>query len=372
MSVYIKLTGLLKAMSKINMLKYQFSVIKETDEKFINEWYGLWQKAENSSVFNSYEWFLASKNSCNPNEIEIFTCRCRGKLVALLPVFYTRIFGIKVAKSLGYKFVGTPFLMEKYETGLFKYFFSEIISRRHLYISKVDQKAAVLLHKIFPGMLYLLISVNPYIDRRLSPDGFISDTSHKRVRKIVSKYSDKLKYVTYDSKDNLDGYLKIMFDTEQESAKKLRKRDLFSNPDNRRFFANIVKYCSRFVRLNFLYFDDKPIAYTFNFMHKNIFSGYQTSYLQEYRYLYPGKIIITDDLESLKNTPVDIFDFGGGVSNYKQEFTPVYYFLYDLYLSRNNFAIYWWKLIYRIRRLKQLIFPEKYTRDHEFLFKTLN
>jgi len=53
------------------------------------------------------------------------------------------------------------------------------------------------------------------------------------------------------------------------------------------------------------------------------------------------------------------------------EFTSDYRVLYNIYYSPNFFVMLWWKLINKLRRLRQIIKPKKYTRDHEFLFKTI-
>ena len=163
-----------------------------------------------------------------------------------------------------------------------------------------------------------------------------------------------------------------MFAIDQKSGKQRHSKDIFSNKEERDFYTNIVKYCQRFVQLCFLYYENTPIAYSFNFKNRKIYVGYQTSYLLERRKLSPGKVMIIYMLEKLKKDSADLLDLCGGISYYKQEFTLKYYFQHNLYYSKSFLVMKWWKLINLARRIKQIVFPEKFTRDHEFLFKTLS
>lgn len=353
------------------MGKYKITVIKIMNETLAKEWKKLWNRAENANVFNSYEWFLASIKTCKITEYEIYACFRDDDLVVILPLFFTRRFGIKVASAIGYKFVNTPFLIEKYDKELLEYFFENIISKQNLYISKIDSKSVEMLHEIFPKMFFSLTSVNPYINRRDNHDRFIFDTSHARVRKIIKEHGNQLHFVMYDNQTDLMRYLKIMFDIEQKSSKKLKNMDLFSKKENREYFINIVKYCSSFVQIAFIYYNDIPIAYDFSLKFKDVILGYQCAYLSEFGKISPGIVMTIYELESFRNTSFNIFDLGGGISSYKQGFTLNYYFLYDLWFSKNILTMFWWKLINLARRIKQILFPIKHTRDHEFLFKTL-
>lgn len=355
------------------MQTYTTKIITDIDkgENFIQEWKALWETAENANTFNSYEWFLATKKTFSTNHYEIFACYDNTSLIAVLPFFFEKRFGIPVSSSQGYKPVNTPFLMKHYTEEVFKAFFGEIIKKRNIYLAKVDQDAVAILHKIFPQMFFSLISANPYLDRHENPSLFLSTTNHKNARRIIKKLGDDLTYRTYDNRDELLKYLKLIFDVEQRSQKKLRNMDIFSNEQTRNFFINIVTHCGRFIQINVLSYKNNPIAYTFNFKYRNMFTGYQTSFLSEYKKFYPGKVILVHDLEHLRDSQFDIFNLGGGVSYYKLEFAPTFFFLYDLYFSKNPFLMLWWKAINIARRMKQILFPIKHTRDHEFLFKPL-
>lgn len=353
------------------MHTYTNKIITNIDESFIKEWNDLWEISENANTFNTYGWFLVTKETLKTEKFEIHACYKENRLVAVVALFFEKRFGITIASSQGYKPVNTPFLMKEYDEAIFKAFFGDIIKTRNIYFAKVDKNAVDILHRLFPKMFFSLISANPYLDRNENPELFLSTTNHKNARRIIKKLGNDLTFKTYDHNDDLMKYLTLLFAVEQKSEKKLRSMDIFSKEETRNFFINIVKHCSQLIKIHILYYQNNPIAYTFNFTYRNMFTGYQTSYLSEYKKFYPGKVILVHDLESLRDTTFDIFNLGGGVSSYKLEFAPTYFFLYDLYFSKNSLHMLWWKAINFARRIKQILFPIKHTRDHEFLFKTL-
>jgi len=354
-------------------MKYSVKKLERVDPAFINEWQKLWEASPNASIFNSYEWFLMAIKSRKVDSYEIFVCYDEGQsLAALLPLAITKCFGVRVFSPLCYTgILKTAFLVKKHDEGLLRYFFAEIIKGKNIYIPKLDLAEVNLLHKIFPSFFFSLFSVNPYIDLREEPLRFLSNTFRYKRRKIEKLYGKKLTLRTYGEKDDLENLLETMFDIDKNSAKSTKSMDIFSKDETREFFKNIVKYCRKFVDMAFLYYDGKPVAYIFNLIYKNIYQDYQTSYLNDYRKMSPGIILLVKLLVDLPVKGYQIFDFSGGISDYKRNFTTQYYIQYNLYYSSNPLVMFWWHGINFARRLKQLLFPIKFTKDHEFLFKSL-
>lgn len=350
-------------------IDYTIHVHKDINQDFINSWQDLWQRSENATLFNSYNWFKTNQATMDIKNYEVVTCFKDEKLIAVLPLYFTQKFGIKTASSTGYKFISTPFLFESYEPKLFKVLFDFLRQRGSFYLEKVHMDAVKILHDQYPDTLYSLISVDPYLSKKKHPELINSDTNHKSTRKLLRKYTGRLRFAEYDQKDDLISYLHQMFELEQASAKKQRKMDIFSSSSTKIFFENIVKYCKSFVHINFLYLDNQPIAYTFNLSSKNTLFGYQTAYLSGKKSLSPGKMIMLHHSDSLKNSNFETYEMGGGISAYKLEFAPDYYYLYNIYYAKNPLIMLWWRSINFARRMKQILFPLKNTRDHEFLFR---
>ena len=145
--------------------------------------------------------------------------------------------------------------------------------------------------------------------------------------------------------------------------------DIFSKKETRDFFYAIIRNCPDLVRICLLYVNRIPIAYQYGYLYKNSFACDQIAYRNDYAKLRPGKTVLYYLIEMMKDTSVKWLDLGGGISSYKTEFTDNYRVLYNLYYSPNPAIMAWWKGINFVRRVKQVAFPKKHTRDHQFLFK---
>jgi len=351
---------------------YSINTIKKLDESIIKQWKELWEKAENANIYNSYEWFLACVETFTIKEYEVYVCYKDGKLIAVLPLQPYKCFGVKVYGTFcRERLVDTPFLMKNYEKETFKYFFENVFKRHNIYLQKLDDKATKILHELFPHLFIVLISVNPFIDLTGDPISAMLKSMVNRITKIMKKNTDVLRYEIYNT--NLQKYFKALLALQEKSSKKTRSMDIFEDKKTKDYYSALIKYCNKFVRINILYYNDLPIVYEFGFLYKNMYVGDQISYHNDYKQLSPGKIMIFRLIEHLKNKnkQVTTLDQGGGISDYKQQFTQKYRLFYNVYYSNNIFVLFWWKSINKIRRVKQVLFPKKFTRDHEFLFKTL-
>jgi hypothetical protein len=347
---------------------YQKKIVKKVTKNLIKEWKELWKISENANIYNSYEWFLTSQEIHAVKEYELYTLYKNNTLVAILPLQVYKCFGVTVKGSINKEhLVDTPFLIEKNDKELFEKFFT-FVFKDNVYLQKIDEKSVKILNDIFPKSFYSLISINPILPLTGNPIDSITPSTVKQIKKIINKNSGHLRFEIYDK--NLLKHMKTLFEIQKNSSKHARSMDIFENEEVKQYYLALVKNFEKSIRICFLYMDKLPIAYQYGFFYKNYFAGDQISFHKEYSKLRPGKVIIYYLIEYLKKINATVLDQGGGISMYKREFTKEYRLLYNLYYSSNNFIMIWWKMINKVRRLKQILFPKKNTKDHEFLFKT--
>ncbi|HSW88587.1 MAG TPA: GNAT family N-acetyltransferase [Candidatus Saccharimonadales bacterium] len=352
-------------------MQFRTEIITHIDDFFIKDWEELWKKSENANIYNSYEWFLTCLQTYAVKEYEIYACYKNDQLVALLPLQPYKCFGIKVFGTFcKEQLVDTAFLMEKYEKVTFKHLFEAILEKqRNIYFQKFDNKAIAILHELFPQFFISLMSVNPTIDLEGYPSTSISQSTISKIKKIVKKNAEQLQFAVYS--ENLQEHLETMFKLQESSSKKARSMDIFANEKTKEYYRNLTKNCHKFVRIHILSFDKLPIAYEYGFLCGKNYSGEQVSYHNDYKKLSPGKIIVYKLIEQLQKEKIKTADQGGGINSYKLSFTQDYRLLYNIYYSPNICIMFWWRSINKVRRIKQVLFPKKNTRDHEFLFKTI-
>jgi len=349
---------------------YKTIIIKQIDQKFIHEWKRLWDKAENANMFNSYDWFKTTLELSKNKEYEIYVCYKDNQLVALLPLQTYKFLGVKVLGTVNKEhLIDTAFLIEKYNKELFGHFFEAIFRKKNIYFQKIDNKAAILFHDLFPHLLISLMSVNPTVDLSGDPFKNASPSMIAQIKRIIRKNSDHLEFAMHS--ENLEKHFGTMMKLQEESSKHVRSMDIFVDKENKKYYQRLIKNCSQFVRINILYFNKKPIAYEYGYLYKNFYTGDQISFHNDYRKLNPGKTLMFYLFAHLKKVGIKTLDMGGGISNYKMSYTQDYRTLYNIYYSNNIFIMIWWKTINNARRIKQVLFPKKFTRDHKFLFKTL-
>lgn len=352
------------------MKKYYTTVITKIDEELISQWKSLWNRSENATVFNSYQWFKTSLELQKNKKYQIYATYQNDKLVAILPLEPCSEFGIKALGSILKKtHVDTPFLLESYDKELFKHFFSKIFDKKNILLQKVDDKSSLILKELFPDLLLSTMSINPMVDISGDPFATTHHSTIKQLKKIIRQNEDSFRFVMY--RDNFDKHIKEVFDLQEESSKKARSMDIFSNKEIKDFYLTTIKNSKDLVSICFLYFNEVPIAYQYGYIYRGIFAADQIAYRNEYGKLRPGKMMLYFLINHLKKDNFSSLDLGGGISTYKTEFTDNYRLLYNIYYSKNTFITYWWKLINKTRRIKQILLPKKHTRDHEFLFKTL-
>lgn len=354
------------------MPKYKIVTINKIDKVTLREWSNLWQNSKSSTIFNSPEWFLACTRTFNIPSYTIYKIYLDNSLVAIFPVKIGRRFGVNVIEPLCGKYLyGSTFLVLDGDKKLFEILLREVTRHNNLFIPKINKDYAIFIKESFGNSFTVISAVSPYLSLSREPFRMISKSARKIISKLIASHSDDFLLKKIKGKKDLLQALKIMFIIENVSTKKYRGREIFSQNESRAFYTNLIKYCSKYVRIDLLYFKKKPIAYSYNFEYGNEVLGYQTAYRARYKKLIPGKIMTKYLLDKLGSDGFQKFDFGAGISSYKMEFTDTYNYLFDVYISKNYLYLLWWVLINRVRRLKQVLYPENNTHDHEYLFKEL-
>lgn len=354
------------------MSGYRTVTYTSIDARLAQAWDKLWSNAANSSIFNHRRWFISIIAAYGITDFRIHACYKGRTLVGLIPLRSYRIFGIRVTGSVGNNFLyGASFLVADYSSDLFFAFFQPLFHDSNFYLTRIEEKSAQILHRLFPGIFFSVMAGVPFISCHPNPLRYRSHSRIQDFERTISKYTGRLEFKTDSHTDNISMSPKDIFDIEQSSVKKIRGKELFSNPVNRSFYENIFQNWPESIQVTYLIFDGKKIANITNFMAKKICFGIQIAYLKGFNFLSPGKLLTYHTLKNLPLETVDIYDFGAGMSDFKRQFTPEYFLEYDLYASPNIFILSWWKFINSLRRAKKVLIPEKYTLDNRYLFKHL-
>ena len=348
-------------------MKYTFEKHTKLNKKIIRDWKNLWSIAENASIYNSYEWFQACKETSGAEEIEYYLWYDKRKMVATIPMITSKVFGVKVKTPIYSKYNSfKPILVEGYIQPLILQIIKDL-NKKDIYLKGVENEFCDVLSQSDLELLITLISVNPYVKLETDALSKISKSTKYQIRKVLKRNHHKIEAV--NCINNLEALIDVVVNIEQNSSKKEEGQDIFSKNEMVRFYKNIVKYCKSYVEIFILYYNSKPVNYSFNLKYRKTLIGYHTAYVNEFGYLSPGKIMLYKLIEHAQANKFSVFDLGDGLNTFKRKYTDNYYSSYEVYASNNVYFMFWWRLVNKIRRIRQLVKTDKFNLDSKYLFK---
>lgn len=350
------------------MNRYQVKVYKKLNDKLVESWRALWQESKYANFFNSYEFHLVCRKTFKNEEHEIFCLEKNGKVIAILPLIKKKVFGIPCYVNPGGRFIEkSPFLFRYFDKKESSLLVNRVLATGNLHLSELPSEVAKDLKSIYQKSLVSIISVNPYIDLRQDNYTHMGKKNLNKLKNRIHKNKKKIKHL-HKSMD-LKSTLKTVFDLEEKSRKGKNGKQIFDNEVSRKFYMNLI--CnSKNVVFDLLTYEGRPFVSAIGVVSNGRYHAYHTCYLREYKYFIPGKMLTHFMLKKIKTEGVNTFDFGRGFSDFKIDYTKDYSIQYNLYLSSNNFINIWWKVINYIRRVKIILFKPKFSKDHQYLFKT--
>jgi CelD/BcsL family acetyltransferase involved in cellulose biosynthesis len=350
------------------MTSIKTKVYKKLSKDFFAEWEKIWENSPHGHFFNSPKWFLTCKKTFKIKSFLIFAVYHQGELKAVLPLKKARRFGIPVYASCGGRYLEkSTLLMAEKNLSLLAGLFSEIEKYGNIFLSEADAVLAQNVGKIKPQSLISTISINPYIDLSDNPCRYLVKKQKGRILNRMKRFSPRLTHGHYSG--NFHKHLKTVFEVEEKSAKRRSGRDLFSDSTAQKLFSNLIKDAPEHILIDILYYQGKPVVTMFGLTHKGKYLGFHTSYLEEFRNLLPGKILLHKMIYKLYRDGFKWFDFSRGHNALKKEFTPCFQLQYDVYYSKNAFTRFWWEGINKLRRFKASLTKHKESLDGNFLFK---
>lgn len=353
------------------MKKLTVKIHKELGDKLKKDWQDLWLRSEKGHFFNSWSWFQACCDTESITDFQIVTCYEGKKLVALVPLVKSRLFGIRVLKNPGNKFFSekSALLLDKKESQVIPILIKKLSELGNLYLFELDQDTVEILAESHPRILASVSAVNSYIRLENDPLRYLSKKQESKIRNKIAENRSDLQYQHHTN--DLDKHLETVFEIENRSYKKMHKKDIFSKEINRGLFRSIAKHGKGFLAVDLVYYKGEPIVYNLGLNYKDRYLAFQTAYVRRYRKLSPGKILLSFMLRELQKQGKELFDFARGHNRLKQEFTPEFKLQYDIYLSKNKAVMYWFKLINLARRIKAQVTKSEYSKDGDYLFRQL-
>ena len=121
--------------------------------------------------------------------------------------------------------------------------------------------------------------------------------------------------------EQCDDAMEQVFHVERKSWKEREGTSLTTEPGASEFYATLARlWAGRgWLRIYLLCLDGRPIAHIFGAQFRNAYTALKTSYDETYGVLSPGIVLFGHALQEAFEAKLDLFDFAGHESRWKQE-----------------------------------------------------
>lgn len=305
-----------------------------------SSWMTLWEQSSTAHFFNSVEWFelsdLFSSDAC-----EVFTVSEGERLVAVLPISLQSWFGVITQTCPAGRFMDKlSLLYEDNNTRALKALVKFLKMDGNFYLAEISEHEKNIIVKYFSDIKFRFSDINYYLPLTENPWQFISKKNLSKIKNKIKKNRDELSFKSFYGDVSA---LKTAFAIDMKSYKQAKGMASFTSKENQKIFMKICKKLPNFFRIDILYFQKKPVAYSIGFICRQTYLAINTSFDNEFRNLTPGKLLTYMLIERLVSEKFSTLDFGRGDSWLKKDFTSFYRKQYLVYYHHSSVARLWWQ-----------------------------
>lgn len=287
--------------------------ITEFDESILAEWKMLWDRAENSTFYNSPMWFSALKDTYNFKEILIVKFFDKdANLVGLVPFVREKEFGISLWVT---PLSNDPVLLFVKNKTILRQVFSHLYKIDNLVLFELKQEDADYLDHDKAAVIPT--SSRPYIDIEEVRERLLSK-SFKKIRTRLRNIGSEL---TYTFKKASAADVSIIKKIEQNSHKVDSSTDVFSKEKTIKLYGNLIDLAKDNVFVGYLYDGKKPVVSDFYLYGGKTAHSTHTTYRKDYMRHWPGNLLQYRILETfMENGKIKEVDLGRGVNYLKLKY----------------------------------------------------
>ena len=309
----------------------------------ILKWNQLWSNEETASIWNSYNWYSACKQTVFPG-IEVWYVYQADELVAIIPLEQKKFRFVTCLTTFGQPYTDKSTILIK----------KDYLKQVPYIIENLGVKIPVVLNEIehsqcseyLSDVLHEVSNECPYIDLK-------QDIIEQVKRSQWNRINNKAKICTYKFEvhqgEAAQNYINKIWEIEEISNKEELGRIVFVNDKIKDLYRKMSLSPETMITL--LLDNDKVIACTLGFFIKgNSYLMHNWGYDIDYKKETPGKMIFLFNLRFLLSHNCIKFDFSRGVSLTKKYFSIYSENNYTLFLNLKGINKIWFKLMIILRR----------------------
>ncbi|NUM33610.1 MAG: GNAT family N-acetyltransferase [Candidatus Brocadiae bacterium] len=322
-----------------------YSIIKIAllNDKDIEQWKDLWEKSNQSTFFNSYDWYHVCKEILKEDIVVFFIWKGK-KLTAIAPLMKKNVYGIQCLTLFGEPYTDKiTILSEQCEPTILKEILEELSKNNSIVLKELEETC---INEWIEGHLYEIASENPYVNLK---EDLKTQVKKKEWNLLVNKLKNQPFSFELYKREEAQKWISLLWEIEERSNKVERHRNLFRSLKAKELFLRIAN--SHMTVLAVLKYRGKPIAHMLGYNIKGIvFMAHHMAFDLEYKKMLPGKVLIVALLTHLQEKNFKIFDFSRGQTILKRHFSIYEKKNYNVYLPSNLVDKIWWNLVLEIKK----------------------
>lgn len=353
--------------NRIYMPQYRYETVEKLHDGLKEVWKGLWDASEDKNFFNSPIFFEAAIEAYKVRKYVIVLGYEEEALVAVLPLVYDRIFGIKALAGPGRArnhLDTSVMLLGKKDEDLSRSLVERALEYAPVYLAEVSEDAARLLNRADFSFFVEYSSRCLWLDV-CKEENILAQMSSKERRKLLSrirKHASSLDFVFSTDRSAHQGVsLEEVVSIERASHKPKRGMALFRHRDIRTLLQRVATAPEACLGVGVLFFEGQPAAHFLGFVSGKTFAMYHTAYVERWASLGIGKMATYFLLRHLYRAGFEKADLMRGDTPAKRQFASEYREQYTFYCARQRYVLVWWRLAKAMRDRLKLVKDWLYT-----------
>lgn len=329
--------------NKFNTNKKEIKVaqvlqITEFDENVLADWKTLWDKADNSTFYNSPMWFSALQRTYSFKRVLIVRFLDKAdETIGIVPFVRESVFGVSLWVT---PLSNEPILLARKNKTVLKQIFRELYKIDNLVLFELKQEDTEDLDK--SKAVCVSTSSRPYIDVSEVRERLMSK-SFKKIRTRLRNIGSQLGY-SFQAANPED--LRIISKIEKHSHKVDSCTDVFSKDTTSKLYSNLIDLAKDNVYVGYMHDGKKPIVSDFYLYGGETAHSTHTSYRKEYTRHWPGNLLQYRVLETFMDEgKIKEVDLGRGVNYLKLKYATGVRVYSTAYLVSNRFKRFYLKTL---------------------------
>ncbi len=294
-------------------------VFHAIDDAFLLDWRALWNNLLSVNYSNSPSAFLAALEAYEYKDFAIVAVYKNDRLVAVAPLIKQQQYGVGVYTVSPGEFVcGMPFLVDGDDPEILRELLRNVFRLGNVFLTNVPEKVVGDFRNEIKGIEALADTINYFTHLEKDEAGGIVVKNKKRLMRRAEEIADELRLELFDGTS--EHALDLAFAIDNNSRKKTKGYNAFSNPQTRSFYKSLARHFGERFVVGILYHKRQAVACQIGFAVGTVFYCSQIANIVEYDRFSISRVLLIKLFEVLGKNGILSIDFGSGDDHVKRSF----------------------------------------------------